>query len=190
MNSFPADISSALEALRSREISAAELSRACFRRIERLNPLVNAFITVMPDTSIPADSQSSNLPLYGIPIAVKDLYETAGILTTRGTPFFKDYIPKEDALVVEKLKKAGAVIVGKTNTHEIALGVTGVNPHFGVVKNPWDLSRISGGSSSGSAVAVATGMCLAALGTDTGGSIPVPANPGSGACLAGCAAPF
>src|SRR5258706_4957916 len=176
MNSFPADISSALEALRSREISAAELSRACFRRIEPLNPLVTAFIAVMPDTSIPADSQSSNLPLYGIPIAVKDLYETAGILTTRGTPFFKDYMPKEDGLVVEKLKKAGAVIVGKTNTHEIALGVTGVNPHFGVVKNPWDLSGISGGSSSGSAVAVATGMCLAALGTDTGGSIRIPAS--------------
>ncbi len=175
MNSFLTDISSAREALRRNEISAAELSQACFRQIERLNPTINAFITVTPDTPIPG-SQFTELPLYGIPIALKDLYETAGILTTAGTPFFKDTIPKKDALAVEKLKAAGAVIVGKTNTHEIALGVTGVNPHYGAVKNPWDTTRITGGSSSGSAAAVATGMCLAALGTDTGGSIRIPAS--------------
>lgn len=175
MNSFPSDISSALQAMRRGEISAAELSQACFRRIERLNPLTNAFITVTPDSLIPGP-QSTKLPLYGIPVAIKDLYETAGILTTCGTPFFRDNIPLKDALAVEKLKEAGAVLVGKTNTHEIALGVTGVNPHYGAVKNPWDLARVSGGSSSGSAVAVAAGMCLAALGTDTGGSIRIPAS--------------
>ncbi|MCX6069121.1 MAG: amidase, partial [Chloroflexi bacterium] len=115
-------------------------------------------------------------PLTGIPLAIKDLYETAGILTTAGTSFFKDYRPQKDAAVVEKLKAAGANLIGKTNTHEVALGVTGVNPHYGAVRNPWDTQRISGGSSSGSAAAVASGMCLAALGTDTGGSIRIPAS--------------
>jgi aspartyl-tRNA(Asn)/glutamyl-tRNA(Gln) amidotransferase subunit A len=175
MNSFPSDISSALEGMRRRAISAAELGRACFRQIARLDPLLNTFITVTPDIPISAP-QSTDLPLYGIPIAIKDLYETAGVLTTCGTPFFKDYVPAKDALAVEKLKRAGALLVGKTNTHEIALGVTGVNPHYGTAKNPWDLLRISGGSSSGSAAAVAAGMCLAALGTDTGGSIRIPAS--------------
>ncbi len=174
MDPLSLSLSSALEALRRSDISVRELSEACFRQIERLNPTINAFITIIP-SQFP-DPQSINLPLYGIPIAVKDLYETAEILTTSGTPFFKDYIPEQDALVVEKLKKAGSVIVGKTNTHEIALGVTGVNPHYGAVKNPWDITRVTGGSSSGSAAAVATGMCLAALGTDTGGSIRIPAS--------------
>lgn len=115
------------------------------------------------------------MPLCGIPIAVKDLYNTKGILTTSGSKFFADYIPTEDAFVVEKIKKAGAHIIGKTNTHEIALGVTNNNPHFGACRNPWDITRTPGGSSGGSAVAVATGMALAALGTDTGGSIRIPA---------------
>ena len=116
------------------------------------------------------------MPLYGIPIAVKDLYDTKGIRTTGGSKFFADHIPTEDAFVVQKIKKAGAQIIGKTNTHEIALGVTNNNPHFGACKNPWDITRISGGSSGGSAVAVATGMAMAALGTDTGGSIRIPAS--------------
>ena len=178
MNSFPPDISSALIALRRREISAAELCAACFAQIERLNPTINAFITVIPDAPIPEPAALSDqtLVLYGIPVAIKDLYDMAATLTTRGTPFFKDHIADQDALTVQKLKQAGAVIVGKTNTHEIALGVTGVNPHYGPVRNPWDLSRVTGGSSSGSAAAVATGMCLAALGTDTGGSIRIPAS--------------
>ncbi len=120
-----------------------------------------------------ADAGSS---LRGIPIAVKDLFETANLRTTAGSLFFKDYVPSADARVVQKLKAAGAMIVGKTNTHEIALGVTTQNPHFGSCRNPWDESRIPGGSSGGSAVAVATGMALAALGTDTGGSIRIPAS--------------
>jgi aspartyl-tRNA(Asn)/glutamyl-tRNA(Gln) amidotransferase subunit A len=104
------------------------------------------------------------------------LYDTNGIRTTYGSRFFTDHIPTEDAFVVQKIKKAGAKIVGKTNTHEIALGVTNNNPHFGACKNPWDVTRISGGSSGGSAVAVSTGMAMAALGTDTGGSIRIPAS--------------
>ena len=116
------------------------------------------------------------MPLYGIPVAVKDLYDTRGIRTTSGSKFFADNIPQEDAFVVQKLKKAGVQIIGKTNTHEIALGVTNNNPHFGACRNPWDITRTPGGSSGGSAVAVSTGMALAALGTDTGGSIRIPAS--------------
>jgi aspartyl-tRNA(Asn)/glutamyl-tRNA(Gln) amidotransferase subunit A len=117
-----------------------------------------------------------DLPLCGIPLALKDLFETAGVRTTAGSKFFADHIPAEDAFVVRKLKAAGAVILGKTNLHEIALGVTGVNPHYGACHHPHDAARITGGSSSGNAAALASGMCLGALGTDTGGSIRIPAS--------------
>ena len=113
--------------------------------------------------------------LNGIPVAIKDLFDTEGVRTTAGALFFKDHIPAHDAVVVAKISAAGAQFVGKSNTHEIALGVTTVNPHYGTCRNPWDGSRIPGGSSGGSAVAVATGMATAALGTDTGGSIRIPA---------------
>ncbi len=174
-------ISSALEDFRLKRTSPVEIVDACLRRIQQLNPTLNAFITVMGDSVRDEAHQisskaSMDAPLFGIPIAVKDLYETGGTLTTAGTKFFKDYIPIADCVVVQKLEKAGALIIGKTNTHEIALGVTGVNPHFGTCRNPWDTTRITGGSSSGSAVAVATGMSLGALGTDTGGSIRIPAS--------------
>ena len=168
-------ISSALEQLRTGTLSAAELSDACFQAIDRLNPALNAYITVLSPGQSPA-STTSKAALAGIPIAIKDLYQTEGIRTTAGTTFFKDFIPSQDATVVERLKAAGAVITGKTNTHEIALGVTGVNPHYGTVRNPWNTEHITGGSSSGSAAAVAAGMCLAGLGTDTGGSIRIPAS--------------
>ena len=161
--------------VRSNEINASDLTSACYRQIERLNPTLNAFITVIPpDPLFPQNSMQGKL-LYGIPLAVKDLYDTKGIRTTGGSRFFADNIPQEDAFVVQKIKKAGAQIVGKTNTHEIALGVTNNNPHYGACKNPWDITRTPGGSSGGSAVAVATGMAMAALGTDTGGSIRIPA---------------
>lgn len=179
-------VSSALDALRAGEFTALSLAKACLRQIERLNPRLNAVLTPTPELAIQAALQAdalfalrpsnlSEISLLGIPIAIKDLFETAGIRTTAGSKFFADDIPDEDAEAVWRLKLAGAALLGKTNTHEIALGLTGVNPHYGAVKNPWDLSRISGGSSSGSAAAVAAGMCLAALGTDTGGSIRVPA---------------
>lgn len=157
-----------------REANISGLVADCYKKIERLNPILNAFITVIqPDQEdLP---RNGSIPLSGVPVAVKDLYDTKGIRTTRGSKFFTDNVPTEDAFVVQKVKKAGAHIVGKTNTHEIALGVTNNNPHFGACRNPWDITRTPGGSSGGSAVAVATGMALVGLGTDTGGSIRIPA---------------
>jgi aspartyl-tRNA(Asn)/glutamyl-tRNA(Gln) amidotransferase subunit A len=175
------DVSTALILLRSQKITQQELAEACYRQIERLNPQLNAFITVIDvpsalEAQLPATVHPVTSALRGIPIALKDLFDTAGIRTTAGSKFFSDHVPAEDAFVVEKVKQAGAIVLGKTNTHEIALGVTGNNPHYGTARNPWDLSRIPGGSSSGSAIAVATGMALGALGTDTGGSIRIPAS--------------
>ncbi|MGB7876401.1 MAG: amidase [Anaerolineales bacterium] len=167
------------------------LTQACYRQIERLNPTINAFITVIPPKKSSGEmteqisgkkkiASGQRLPLSmtleNIPIAVKDLYETAGVRTTAGSLFFNNYIPEKDAAAVTKLKAAGADIVGKTSTHEIALGVTNINPHYGSPRNPWNTSYITGGSSGGSAAAVATGMCMAALGSDTGGSIRIPAS--------------
>ena len=157
--------------VKSKEINASELSSFCYNQIKKLNPLLNAFITVIPPEPLP----SLGGALCGIPLAVKDLYDTKGIRTTSGTRFFADNFPNEDAVVVQKIRNAGAQIIGKTNTHEIALGVTNNNPHYGACKNPWDITRTPGGSSGGSAVAVATGMAMAAVGTDTGGSIRIPA---------------
>jgi aspartyl-tRNA(Asn)/glutamyl-tRNA(Gln) amidotransferase subunit A len=162
--------------VKSKEIDASELASACYQQIERLNPILNAFITVIPAESLSLSNSAQNTPLEGIPLAVKDLYDTKGIRTTAGSRFFADNIPQEDAFVVQKLRKAGAQIIGKTNTHEIALGVTNNNPHYGACRNPWDITRTPGGSSGGSAVAVATGMAMAAIGTDTGGSIRIPAS--------------
>ncbi len=190
-------IDEALKEMREGTLLPRALTEACFRQIERLNPKLNAFITVCDVTASEAwqphskeeiatrrkspfatlaPGASAGVTLKHIPFAVKDLFETKGIRTTAGSLFFKDYLPSEDAAVIQKLKAAGAVIMGKTNTHEIALGVTTNNPHFGTTRNPWDAAHIPGGSSGGSAVAVATGMCLAALGTDTGGSIRIPAS--------------
>lgn len=173
MNNDSLTLSEQRELIKSRKVRASDLAAACHRQIERLNPTLNAFITVIP----PRDEEPQGKgQLLGIPIAVKDLYDTKGIRTTGGSKFFADTIPSEDAFVVEKIKKSGGYIIGKTNTHEIALGVTNNNPHFGACRNPWDIRRTPGGSSGGSAVAVATGMALTALGTDTGGSIRIPAS--------------
>jgi aspartyl-tRNA(Asn)/glutamyl-tRNA(Gln) amidotransferase subunit A len=182
METKPLTLHEALDLLGNKGITPLDLAEACYRQIERLNPKLNAFITVIdPEDAINnIQPLGNNTPLSnalrGIPIAVKDLFDTAGIRTTAGSKFFKDNIPEQDAFVIEKLKQAGALIIGKTNTHEIALGVTGNNPHYGTARNPWDTTRIPGGSSSGSAIAVATGMALGALGTDTGGSIRIPAS--------------
>ncbi|HND47537.1 MAG TPA: amidase [Anaerolineales bacterium] len=176
MNPASLTLAEQRELIKSKEISASDLAAACYRQIDRLNPMLNAFITVIPqDDEEVLDNRHMAL-LQGIPIAVKDLYNTKGIRTTGGSKFFADYVPSEDAFVVDKIKKAGAHIIGKTNTHEIALGVTNNNPHFGACRNPWDIAHTPGGSSGGSAVAVATGMALAAIGTDTGGSIRIPAS--------------
>src|SRR5215217_2478878 len=181
MDTTPLTLSAALDALHGQKTTAQELTEACCRQIERLNPKLNAFITVIDvesalEAQLPASVHPLTSALRGIPIALKDLFDTAGIRTTAGSLFFVDHIPETDAFVVEKIKQAGAIIMGKTNTHEIALGITGDNPHYGTACNPWDTSRIPGGSSSGSAIAVATGMALGALGTDTGGSIRIPAS--------------
>jgi aspartyl-tRNA(Asn)/glutamyl-tRNA(Gln) amidotransferase subunit A len=159
------------------------LVEAHLARIQALEPQLNCFITLTPELALQQARQAEQEiragayrgPLHGIPLALKDLFETAGVRTTAGSSFFAENVPEHDAHVVERLRAAGAVLLGKTNLHEIALGVTNENPHFGATCNPWDLRAIPGGSSGGSAAALAAGLCLGALGTDTGGSIRIPA---------------
>jgi aspartyl-tRNA(Asn)/glutamyl-tRNA(Gln) amidotransferase subunit A len=173
-NSAALTISSALTLLHTGEISVSELAEACYFQIEHLNPKLNAFIYVDCAGRRETGKDGCQLP---VPIAIKDLFDVTGLPTTAGSPSFFGKTPAEsNACVVEKIITAGATILGKTNMHEIALGVTGVNPHYGACRNPWDTARITGGSSSGSAAALAAGMCLGALGTDTGGSIRIPAS--------------
>lgn len=174
----------AAAALRAKQVSSMELTLECLARIEKLNPKLNAFITVTAELAIEqarrADRELADGldrgPLHGIPVAHKDLLCTDGVLTTSGSKIFATYVPNFDAAAVERMHGAGAVMLGKTGMHEHAYGVTSTNPHYGAVRNPWDPELIPGGSSGGSAVAVATGMALLATGTDTGGSIRVPAS--------------
>ncbi len=175
-------IKSALEKLRKKEISSLELTKTCFEEIEKKKNL-NAFITVDEKGAIEqaklADEKIKNgagLPLLGIPIAVKDIFLTKGLKTTAGSKVLENYIPQYDATIVSKLKDAGAVIVGKTNLDAWAHGSSGENSDFGPTKNPFNPEYVPGGSSSGSAVAVASDMALAATGSDTGGSIRLPAS--------------
>ena len=176
-------IADAAELLRRKQISPVELTRACLERIEQLNPTINAFITVMHDSALAearaaeAEIHAGNWrgPLHGIPIGLKDLIDTAGVKTTCGSALFADRVPTDDAHIVQLLKTAGAVLVGKQNLQEFAYGGTSTSSYFGPVHNPWDHERIAGGSSGGSAAAVATGMCFGAIGTDTGGSVREPA---------------
>ncbi len=174
----------AAAALRRRDTSSAELTAASLQRIERLNPSTNAMQTVMADAAREQAKQADHElargddrgPLHGIPIAVKDLFSTKGVRTTGGSSLFADHVPDHDAAVVESLCAGGAVLVGKTGMHELAYGITSSNPHFGAIRNPWDRDRIPGGSSGGSAAAVAAGMVSMAMGSDTGGSIRIPAS--------------
>ena len=169
--------------LAKKKISPVELTELCLGRVQKYGPRLNAFITLMSESALKearvAEREihhgSYRGLLHGIPVAIKDNIWTRGVRTTVGTTILRDFVPNEDALVVRKLRRAGAVLLGKTNLHEFVYGVTGDNPHYGAARNPWDTERISGGSSSGSAVAVAAGFCPAALGSDTGGSIRVPA---------------
>jgi aspartyl-tRNA(Asn)/glutamyl-tRNA(Gln) amidotransferase subunit A len=158
--------------------------RACLDRIARHDRELGAFITLTAESALAeakrADADFANGvdrgPLHGIPVAVKDLYDTAGVRTTGGSRIFADRVPEQDSVVVEKLRAAGSVFLGKLNLHEWALGVTNQNPHFGPACNPWDTTRIPGGSSGGSAIAVASGFCYLSPGSDTGGSIRIPAS--------------
>jgi aspartyl-tRNA(Asn)/glutamyl-tRNA(Gln) amidotransferase subunit A len=172
--------------LAKKKVSPIELTRLYLSRIERLNPRLNAFITVASESAL-AEARAAERELlrgrrrgalHGIPIALKDNIYTQHLRTTMGSLILRDFVPSEDATVVRKLRHAGAIVLGKTNLHEFAYGVTSENPHYGPVRNPWKADRISGGSSGGSAVAVAAGLCATAIGSDTGGSIRIP----SGLC--------
>ena len=170
--------------IRAKDVSPVEATAAVLERIESLNAKLNAYITVMAEQAQAAARAMEDEiaagryrgPLHGVPVGVKDLCETKGVRTTAGSKILADWIPDSDATVIRKLREAGAVIVGKTHLHEYAFGATGVNDHYGPARNPWNTDCITGGSSSGSGAAVAAGLCFAALGTDTGGSIRMPAS--------------
>jgi len=174
----------AAEAVRRRRRSAVELTTDSLARIERLDATLRAFITVTAEEAMRrarlADTELASGrdrgPLHGIPVAVKDLFLTRGVRTTSGSKIFEDYAPDHAAAAVERLEAAGAVSLGKLNMHELAYGITSDNPHFGAVRNPWDIRRIPGGSSGGAGAAVAANLVYAALGSDTGGSIRIPAS--------------
>jgi aspartyl-tRNA(Asn)/glutamyl-tRNA(Gln) amidotransferase subunit A len=175
---------------RKRKLSPVELTKLMLARIDQLNPKINAFITVTAELAL-AQAKKAEAELFaprgrkgrrdrgslhGIPISLKDNIYTKGIRTTAGSKILKDFIPQHDAAVWTKLQEAGAILLGKTNLHEFAYGVTTNNPHYGPTRNPWDLARIPGGSSGGSAAALAAGLCYGSIGTDTGGSIRIPAS--------------
>jgi aspartyl-tRNA(Asn)/glutamyl-tRNA(Gln) amidotransferase subunit A len=175
-------ISAAGALLRRKKISPVELAKLALARIAELNPRLNAFITITAERALrEARAAEREIargkyrgPLHGIPITLKDNIFTDGVRTTAGSRILEDFIPQVDAEVAAKLKRAGAVLLGKTNLHEFAYGVTTENPHYGPARNPWNLDRIPGGSSGGSAAAVAAGLGFASVGTDTGGSIRIP----------------
>ena len=184
----PESIAELAPRLRRKVVSPVELTRACLDRIEKLNPALNAFITVTAETALAA-ARAAEIemshgewrgPLHGIPIAVKDIIDTAGTRTTAASAVFEHRVPTEDAEVVRRLRRAGAIILGKNNLHEFAYGGSSLVSFFGDVHNPWNTANVAGGSSGGSAAAVAARLCYAAIGTDTAGSIREPA------ALCGC----
>ncbi|MGE3984627.1 MAG: amidase [Dehalococcoidia bacterium] len=176
-------IAEAAPLIEKRQLSPVELTEACIARAKALDGELHAFITPTFETALQeARTAAEEIaagkyrgPLHGIPLALKDLFETAGVRTTAASPFREHYVPSEDAEVVRRLKAAGAISLGKLNMHEWALGTTNVNAYFTTARNPWDPARITGGSSGGSAAAVAASMALGTLGSDTGGSIRIPA---------------
>ncbi len=173
----------AAQLIEAKKISPVELTDAVLTRIDELNPKLNAYITVTADTAR-AEAKAAEAeiaagkrrgPLHGVPIAHKDLFDTKGVRTTAGSKIFADRIPDADAAVVEKLRDAGAISLGKLGMHEWAYGGTSDNAHFGTIRNPWNTERIPGGSSGGSGAATAAGLAFATTGSDTGGSIRCPA---------------
>jgi aspartyl-tRNA(Asn)/glutamyl-tRNA(Gln) amidotransferase subunit A len=168
----------------ARELSSSEAVSAALARLEKLEGKLNAFITVLRDTALAeakaADQQIARGqyrgPLHGVPLTIKDMFETAGVLTTGGSKILADWVPETDAALVERLRAAGAIIIGKTNLDEFGHGGTSTLSHFGPVHNPWDIERIAGGSSGGSAAAVASGIGPLSYGTETGSSVRRPAS--------------
>ena len=168
----------------SKSLSPVDLVEDTLERIDALDEELHAYITVTRD-SARKEAKKAEMdirdgkylgPLHGIPVSLKDLIYVSGVRSTSGSRILSDFTPDYDATVVKRLKEAGAIIVGTNNTHEFACGITNINPHYGSSKNPWDPSRMSGGSSGGSAVAVSAGMAVGSLGTDTSGSIRVPSS--------------
>ncbi len=170
--------------IRRKEVSVRELVDHQLTRLRSLEPRLNAFITVTEEEArVAAENADRKLargespgPLYGVPMTLKDLFWTRGVLTTSGSKVSAAFVPQEDATTVARLREAGAVFLGKTNLHEFAYGISNVNPHYGPVRNPWDEERISGGSSGGSAASLAAGIGYGSVGTDTGGSIRIPSS--------------
>jgi len=171
--------------IREKKLSAREVMQAHLLQIERVNPKVNAIVTLVEEDQLMAQARAADEmiakgeplgPLHGLPVAVKDLTETMGIRTTYGSPLYRDYVPDHDALVVERMKNAGAIVLGKTNTPEFGMGSHTFNPVFGATLNPYDVTKTCGGSTGGGAVALACGMAPVASGTDIGGSLRNPAN--------------
>ena len=169
--------------IRAKKVSPLEVVHACLKRIKEFEPKLHAFITVLEDQALEqAKDTESEIqagkwrgPLHGIPVGIKDFYDTAGIKTTAAFERFKDRVPTKDAVGVAKLKEAGAIIIGKTNMHQLGMGTTGLDSYFGPIHNPWNAEYIPGGSSAGSAAAVASGMCYATFDTDAIGSCRLPA---------------
>ncbi len=170
--------------LRRRDVSAREVMTAHLAQVERVNPKVNAIVTLVADRAM-ADAAKADEALargdrvgalHGLPIAHKDLVDTAGIRTTRGSPFYRDHVPTADAAIITRIRGAGAITMGKTNTPEFGAGSQTFNTVFGATKNPYDVTRTCGGSSGGAAVSLACGMMPIADGSDTGGSLR---NPGA-----------
>lgn len=177
------NISEMAHLIKTKEISPVELAQFYLNRIHQFNYLINAYITICDEHALAQAKQAENEILHGnwrgllhgIPYGVKDVIDTKDILTTHGSSFFRKNIPTEDANCIKKLNTAGAIMLGKTLTHEFAAATTTINPHYGTAKNPWDLNCITGGSSGGSAAAVSASLCVFAIGTDTGGSVRQPA---------------
>ena len=177
-------ISSIASLIRKKQISPLELTRRYLDRIRELNPVLNAYLAITEEDAVAAARRAEREiskgnyrgPLHGIPFSIKDNIATKGVTTTAGSKILSDWVPDFDATVVERLKEAGAIILGKTNMHEWAKGSNSINPFYGTSRNPWDTTRIPGGSSGGAAVAVAASLCLAALGTDSAGSVRNPAS--------------
>ncbi|MGH7406984.1 MAG: amidase [Candidatus Methylomirabilales bacterium] len=169
--------------LKRRTVSPVEVTRAVLDQIAAVNHRLNAFLTVTADEALAAARRAERAiragryrgPLHGVPVSVKDLVQTAGIRTTCGSQILAHWIPDADATLIRRFREAGAILIGKTHLHEFAYGPTNLNPHYGPARNPWDPDRMTGGSSGGSGVAVATGCSYASIGTDSGGSVRIPA---------------